>query len=344
MKKIIFLILAIVGLSALGWYTKKLISGDGHSDSELIEFAVKDTNKVDRIIISDAFSNRFEIVRKGKEWTDAKGGCITQSSVSLILDAFAKITLKGYLPEKSQQKFVDLMSTSFTKVEIFEEGEWTKTWYIGPAAQDHLGQIMLLETAEDGKSDFPVMMSVSGMYGVIEPRFFADPRKWICTNIFSLDMDEIVSVDVKFPKEKHRSFNIQQVGSKIKVTQNGKKLSTIDTSNVFRYLQNYRKIHFDNANYELKANQVDSMKKTTPFCVLTVKETKGKVHKLRMFKIPTEEPQRNEFGDLENMDMNKFWCQLPSGELVKCQYFTFNPLILGHVYFPAMEESFPKIK
>ena len=88
MKKIIFLILAIVGLSALGWYTKKLISGDGHSDSELIEFAVKDTNKVDRIIISDAFSNRFEIVRKGKEWTDAKGGCITQSSVSLILDAF----------------------------------------------------------------------------------------------------------------------------------------------------------------------------------------------------------------------------------------------------------------
>jgi hypothetical protein len=63
-----------------------------------------------------------------------------------------------------------------------------------------------------------------------------------------------------------------------------------------------------------------------------------------MFKIPTEEAQRNEFGDLENMDMNKFWCQLPSGELVKCQYFTFNPLILGHVYFPAMEEAFPKAK
>jgi len=120
MKKIIILILALAGLTTLGWYAKKLISGDGHSDSELIEFAVKDTNKVDRIIISDAFSNRFEIMRKGKEWTDSKGECITQLSVSLILDAFAKITLKGYLPEKSQQKFVDLMSTSFTKVEIFE--------------------------------------------------------------------------------------------------------------------------------------------------------------------------------------------------------------------------------
>jgi hypothetical protein len=32
--------------------------------------------------------------------------------------------------------------------------------------------------------------------------------------------------------------------------------------------------------------------------------------------------------------MNKFWCELPTGELVKCQYFVFNPLILGHIYFP----------
>jgi len=344
MKKIIIIIFGIVGITALGWYTKKLISKEGHSDTELIEFAVKDTNKVNRIIISDAYSNKFELIRKGAEWTDANGGCITQSSVSLILDAFAKITLKGYLPEKSQQKFVDLMSTSHMKVEIFEDGEWTKTWYIGPAAQDHLGQIMLLETEADGKSEFPVMMSLSGMYGVVEPRFFADSRKWICTNIFSLDMEEIASVDVRFPSEKHRNFNIKQNGSKISVTQNNVKLSAIDTSNVFRYLQNYRKIHFDNANYELNKNQIDSLKKTTPFCVLTLKEKKGKSHKLRMFKIPVEEPQRNEFGDLENMDMNKFWCQLPSGEVVKCQYFTFNPLIMGHVYFPEMEIAFPTKK
>jgi len=342
MKKIIIIVFALIGLTLLGWYTKKLISTDGHSDTQLIEFAVKDTNKVDKIIITDAFSNKFEIVRKGKIWTDAKGGCITQSSVSLILDAFAKITLKGYLPEKSQQKFVDLMATSHTKVEIFENGKWSKTWYIGPSAQDHMGQIMLLETVSDGKSAYPVMMSVSGMYGIVEPRFFADPRKWICTNIFSLEMDEIKEIDVKFPSENHRNFNVKQFGSKFSITQNGNKLSKIDTSNVFRYLQVYKKIHFDNANYELNKKQIDSLKKTTPFCVLRLKERKGKFHKLRMFRIPSIESQRNEFGELVNMDMNKFWCQLTNGEIVKCQYFTFNQIILGHVYFPAMEEAFPK--
>ncbi len=342
MKKIIILIVGIISLVVLGLYTKKLISNDGQSDTQLIDFAVKDTNSVDKIIITEPSSMKMEIVRKGREWTDVKGGCIAQTSVHLILDAVAKITFKGYLPKKSEKHFNELMSTSHTKVEIFENGEWTKTWYIGPSAQDHLGQIMLLETAEDGKSTYPVMMSISGVYGMIEPRFFADSRKWMCTNIFSVDMAEIASVDVKFPKEKHRNFKVQQNYHRLTVTQNGKKLAAVDTSNIYRYLQAYRKIHFDNANYELSKKQVDSLKKSSPFCVLSLKEKNGHLTKLRMFRIPSAEEQRNEFGDLVSSDMNKFWCQLPSGEVVKCQYFVFNPLILGHVYFPAMEATFPK--
>lgn len=343
-KNILALIIGLVILISLGLLTKKLIQTDSSSDSQFIDFAVSDTNKVDKIIITDPFSNRMELIRNGSEWSDGKGGCITQANVHFILEAFSKITFKGYLPEKAQTKFTELMATSHTKVEIFEAGEWTKTWYIGPAAQDHLGQIMLLESEADGKSDFPVMMSIKGMYGIIEPRFFADPRKWICTNIFKLDIEEIASVDVKFPSEPYRNFNISQKKMNFNVRQQGQKLATVDTSNVFRYLQNFRKVHFELANYELNKKQCDSLKKSQPFCVLSLKETKGKSTKLRMFRIASKEPQRNEFGESVNMDMNKLWCELPNGDLVKCQYFTFNPLILGHVYFPAMEAKFPKDK
>jgi hypothetical protein len=128
---------------------------------------------------------------------------------------------------------------------------------------------------------------------------------------------------------------------KYSVNQNGEKLSEVDTSNIFRYLQGFRKVHFELANYELNKKQCDSLKKTVPFCELKVKETSGKTTKLRMFRIASSTPQRNEFGETVDMDMNKFWCQLPNGSLVKCQYFTFNPLILGHVFFPAMEKKFP---
>lgn len=343
-KKIIILVIGIITIIILGWYTISLLNSEGSSDSQFIEFAIEDTNSVDKIIITDAFSNRMELVRKANLWTDGKGGCISQPNVHFILEALSKITFKGYLPQKAQEKFTELMAASHTKVELFQDGEWTKTWYIGPAAQDHLGQIMLLETADDGKSDYPVMMSIKGMYGIIEPRFFADPRKWICTNILSLEIDDIAHIDVTYPKESYRSFSISQKNMKYSVTQNGEKLSEVDTTNIFRYLQGFRKVHFELANYELNKKQCDSLKKTIPFCELKVKETSGKTTKLRMFRIASSTPQRNEFGETVDMDMNKFWCQLPNGSLVKCQYFTFNPLILGHVFFPAMEKKFPAEK
>lgn len=341
MKKLITLFSLLLILVALGWFAFDLSRKDRVSDSEFVDFAVTDTNSVSKIIITDAFSNKFTLVRHGDEWTDEHGGCIIQSSAHYILEALGNISLKGYLSDKSHKQFVKLMSASHTKVEIFQDGEWTKTWYIGPSAQDHDGQIMLLETADAGKSENPVMMKIKGMTGIIEPRFFADARKWACTKIFELEMDQIASVDVKYPKERFRNFHIVAKGSKFSLSQNGAKVPQVDTMNIYRYLQSYKKIHFELANYELSKKQCDSLRKSVPFCVLQVKEKNGKSTKLRMFKIKVKEPQRNEFGEMENTDMNKFWCELPSGELVKCQYFVFNPLILGHVYFPGMELTFP---
>lgn len=346
MKKKFILIFGLLILVSLGWFSKTLLSTAGKSDanSELIDFAISDTNSINKIIITDAFLNKIEIVRKNEQWINKNGGCINQESVHFILDAIAKISFKGYLPEKSQTKFTELMSASNTKVEIYQNDEWSKTWYIGPPTQDHYGQIMLLESEETGKSAHPVMMSVSGMNGIIEPRFFADEKKWICTSIFNLEIDEISKVDVNYPKEPYRNFTIYKKGYSFSVQQNNKNFDEIDTANVFRYLQNYKKIHFNLANYELSKKQCDSLRKEVPFCVLNLSEKSGVKTKLRMFRINSSVSQENEFGELINQDMDKFWCELPNGEFVKSQYFVFNPLIMGHVYFPEMEKNFPEQK
>jgi hypothetical protein len=118
------------------------------------------------------------------------------------------------------------------------------------------------------------------------------------------------------------------------VYQQGRKLPQVDTAMILRYLQNYKKVHFDLANFELNDKQVDSLKKSMPFGTLTLKETTGKTTKLRMFRIKSEDTFTNEFGDVVNIDMNKFWCELPNRQVVKCQYYVFNPLIMGNVYFP----------
>lgn len=334
MKKIIILIVSLAILISLGWYVKSLMKSEGKSDKELIEFNVEDTSSVDKIIVTDAFSNKIEIIREGKVWTDADGGCITQENANFILEAFKNIEFKGYLPDNAHKQFTKLMSSQHTKVEIFQNGEWVKTWYIGPPSADHYGQIMLLDSEEYGKSDIPVMMKIKGTQGIIEPRFFADKRKWMCTNIFSVPLDRIASVEVKNLEEPDLSFKVTKQGTKMDVFQQDRKLKNVDTAMIFRYLQTYKKVHYDLANFELSDKQIDSMKHSKPFIVLTLKETTGKTTKLRMFRIKTDDYQVNEFGDVVDVDMNKFWCELPNGEVVKCQYFVFNKLILGHIYFP----------
>jgi hypothetical protein len=333
-KKIIILVISVLAIAGLTYFALNLKKESGNSISELIEFNVEDTSTVDKIIITDAFGQKMEVIRDGQNWTDDKGGCITQTNVHFILEALKNIEFKGYLPDNSHKQFIKIMSAQSTKVEIFQEGDWIKTWYIGPAAQDHYGQIMLLEDEELGKSDIPVMMKIKGLQGIIEPRFFADPRKWMCTNIFALSIDKIAQVDVRFYDEPTRSFTVKKKKNNIEVFQQGKKLPLKDLSMGYRYLQNYKKIHFDLPNYELNEKQIDSLKKSQPFATIKVDEVSGKSTKLRLFRIQSEFEQRNEFGNTVNVDMNKFWCELPSGQIVKCQYFVFNPLLLGHVYFP----------
>ena len=303
----------------------------------LLDFSLKDTNAISKIIITDPYSRNIELIRNNKSWTDKNGGCITQGLVHNILDVAKNIEFREYLPKKSHKILKEKMSSYHTKVEFFIKNKWSKTWYIGPSSDDHYGQVMLLSTSGKGKSHEPVIMKIRGVYGIIEPNFFADSRQWICTNIFSVQMEKIQEVEIINHENKVRSFRIEKTNVGYTVSQNDNPLAYVDTANLYRYLHNYKKIHFDGPNYEYTPEQIDSLKNTEPFCELKLKETNGKSTHLKLFRIQSEDSQRNEFGELVNMDVNKLWCELSDGTLVKCQYHVFNPLIMGHIYFPSIE-------
>jgi hypothetical protein len=226
------------------------------------------------------------------------------------------------------------MAAQHIKVEIFQNGEWSKTWYIGPSTQDHYGQIMLLHSKEEGRSSVPVAMHLENMKGIIDPRFYADPLQWQCTHIFRLSTDEISGIDVKFNDEPQRSFRVEKSGQNISVYQKDEELTEFRPQDAYRYLNNFQKVHWDVANYVLNTAQVDSVKNTTPFCELTVQETNGKSTLLNLYRIVSKGGERAGMGEVLDPDLNYLWCELPNGNLVKCQYFVFSPLIMGHIYFP----------
>ena len=208
-KKILTLIFGLFCVSGLAFYAYNIMSTESNSSTELIDFAIKDTSKVTKIIITDPFQKTYQIEKRKGIWQDENGGCITQAYAHNILSVAKNIEFKGYLSKNSHENFTVKMSASHTKVEYYVDNKWHKTWYIGPSAPDHYGQIMLLDSKEDGKSTEPVMMKVKGVNGIIEPNFFADSRKWICTNIFRVPLESISSVVVKNHYDSTRSFEVK---------------------------------------------------------------------------------------------------------------------------------------
>jgi len=332
------IVLSLLIVTVLVYFCISIVRSSGSSvESELIDFAIPDVEKIDRIVITDNIGREMDLrLPKGSDkWTDIQGNCITQENVALILDACKKIEFKGYLTDNSVSTHHNTMVSKHIKVDYYLHGKWHKTWYIGPSEKNHTGQIMLLHSKEKGRSDRPVVMAIKGMYGIIEPRFFADPLLWRCSQIFAFSPEEIKKIDVVYPLEPSRSFSVQSNDKKhYQVRQQNIPIPDIDTQIVLVYLNKFKKIHYETANYTLDATQVDSLKQTTPFCQLTVNLNDRSTHRIRMFRIPTEAANLDEFGEAVHYDVDRFWAELPNGEIVKCQYFVFDPLILGHLYFP----------
>jgi hypothetical protein len=342
MKKSTLLAIALLAVAALGFFAIVLIRDSKKSDSELLDFAIKDTTSIDKIIISDNQNRVIDLIKKDGVWQGKDGACIPRPQVELLLEAFATIRFKGYISKGSQKSVVNRMSAVNTKVEIFQNGKWSKTWYIGNSTPDHHGQYMLLETTE-GKSDLPVVMSLNGFNGIIETRFYADNKKWGCSQIFALQIDQIKTIDVKFEQDPASSFTVSKDGSKYTALQNGKSFPTLDTNMLLRYFMNYQKIHYNFQNFSLNKKQVDSLRKSAPFCRLTVTETNGNVTKLPLHYVGLDNFSITPEGDTLKYDADNLWTFMPNGEPVKCQFFVFNPLILGHIYFPFMDQMGPRV-
>lgn len=336
MKKIITLILGLGLLVGLGIYTSKLLTKKGTSEENLaaFNFAIEDTTSIDKVIITDPSGKDFTIIRNNNVWTDEKGGCIQHEMVNNILDAAYNIRFKGYVPENSMTTVINRITTMGKKVQFFVNGSWAKTWYIGGAIPDHHGSYMLVESEEGGKSDLPVICEIKGVYGIIDPRFVSDPLQWQCSNIFAYESHEISAVSIKYTEHPERSFSIRKINKNFEVTYAGKKLPELDTSMVFRYLVNFKKVNFETPNYELSKKQIDSLKKSTPFCYLKITDNKQKTTSLRLFRKASDGTEKiNEFGDKVTYDTSRFWLETPSGEIVTCQYFAFSRILMGQFYF-----------
>jgi hypothetical protein len=330
MKKIVILIIGLIAVIVLAYIAinlsqKEKVSGD----LSLIDFAIEDTASVDKIQIFDSYMNQEFTIKRDKSgvWVDIDGNCVQQEIPKIMLETFLKATLKGYVSEGSSVNMYNLLMAKHKSVKIFQNGKWTKTWYVGHPTQDHNGTHMLLETP-DVKSDNPVIMSMKGFYGILEPRFHADPKKYQCSFMFSFERTDIEEIRLTNRIEPKESFEIAHRNGDYILTSNGIPLKGILKDNLTFYLNGFKNIHFNQPNYTLSEEDIQAMRGRPADYELSI-ASKSSNYELELYR--RLDPEAS--ADTVLYDEDYLWGILPAGEVVRMQYYVIGPLIDGQTVF-----------
>lgn len=334
MKKNYTLLLVLVGLTAIAAIAWLMTDSGGNLKEVYSDFAIADTSAVDRIYISDATGAEVNLTRgdDGRFWIVNGKYKAREDASKLLLKTFARIGVKAPVPQPTQANVVSMIAGTGTRVEIFENGKFSKAYLIGTCTQDHFGTYMVLEHADGKRSAEPLIMHMEGFTGCLRQRFFTNEEEWRYTGIFDYPKLEISKVEMINHGAPENSFAIEYGGGndlKLQTKFGNRYLPVFDTLAVKDYLLKYKKVHFETFNSHLSPAGEDSLLKSLPAYTLRVTENGGNVKKVDLYWKKPIKAQWEIDGDILEWDGDRMYGCTDGDDVVLVQRYGFDPLLRG---------------
>jgi hypothetical protein len=272
--------------------------------------------------------------KEGNTWVLEDGKCVQQHMIYILLETFKYVSVKSPVPEAAVSNINEQILKRHKKIEIFQNGELSKTWYVGNPTQDHLGTYMLLKDPKKGKSPEPFIMFLPNMNGTLQARFSTNPLDYVCSEIFTYDPLDIKSINVEVPDSANLNFKIIAIDDNtFELYNNEHKVESFDTARVRSYLVGYRKIHFEHHNRTANENHIDSLRNSTPYYKIAVTNDLGETNNIVAY---LKSPGFNRYdlvGNIIEHDRDRLWVFTKYDELTVCQYHVFDKLLRDINYF-----------
>lgn len=319
--KILIVIVAILAAVYVIFLTKPWST----LKSELKDFAIKDTAQITKFFLADKRGNSVTVAKNEKGiWMVDNTYEADVTKVNLILATMHEVTVRNPIPESAFNTVVANMATDGVKAEFYVGDDCVKTIYVGSSTPDQLGTFMMIEG-----SSTPFVTHIQGFVGYLSPRFFPFAMKWKGRKLFNTPLEEVASVKVTYPAQPGNSFELKNTPVTL-LDGTGKPVTVADEKFAKFYLSGFQNLYFEGYDEELTGFKADSIKQLTPFCIIELTRTDGKITRLQVNNKRVDEHtkiQYNEEGRILSSDTEKYYAFInDEKEVAYIQHYNFGRL------------------
>jgi hypothetical protein len=292
------------------------------------DFAVQDTATVDKIFLIDKNNNSVLLERKENFWTANEKYKARRDFTNLLLETIKKLEVSAPVPDSKLDKVLKDLSVSGVKCEIYQNGELSKTYYIGGVTDDNTGTYMIME-----ESDVPFILRIPGFNGFLNVRYNTEINEWREKIIFNYQFQDIAKVKVEYPGNNSESFIAVSNGNNtFNLTElNGKPVNfRFDTIKVKEFISSCKFIGFEAYIMDsLQQFKCDSLSKQPVLARYTIEDIKGKKRSFKTHYRQNINKYMDDDGNLYAWDIDRLYGVIDDKEVVLLQYFIIDPITIA---------------
>jgi len=295
------------------------------------DFKVEDTDQIYKIFLADRQGERITLERRSDDWLYNGQWKARANAMENLLDAVSRLEMQFKPPLAMVDGMVRDLATNGIKVELYDrQGELIKAYYVGGATADERGTYVIREGAEQ-----PYVAHLPGWVGNLRFRYNLKGDDWRDKSLFDLDPAAIREVAVEYPKQKNKSFRVEQSAGAYLVRPFYDITPTIDEEPV-RGLVSAFLTGFESLGAEAFENsnpRRDSVRQLVPFSIITVTDQQGARRSVRLFPIL---PKRGPFDSppLEGADVvERYFADVSNGDFMLVQHRVVKKILWAYPFF-----------
>ncbi len=291
----------------------------------LRDFAVEDTASITKIFLANKKGSAVTLERNGNHWTVNGKYTARQDFINNLLATIKKIEVSSPVSSTKLERIMKDLAVQGIKVEIYQDDERTKTYYVGGVTEDNNGAYMILEN-----SDKPFILSRPGFTGYLTVHYLPELSEWRERIAFNYNIENISKVYVEYPNNED-SFIAERISENNYTLNNidGTPVATpYDTLRVKEYISRIKFIGFETYILDsLQAEKRDSLQQTEMLASFTIEDTKGNKNKLVTYRRPNTSGMFDVEGQPFEYDVDNLYGIINDNEVVMLQYPIIDPVM-----------------